>query len=72
MAYIRLIHDPLGQPLTVHRAKLRANQICEETGEGVVRIKDASSQKIIGFERLDYRPEPGAQENHFEVARAVA
>ena len=35
------------------------DQVCEETGEGVVLIKDRGSRKVIGFERLYYKAEAG-------------
>ena len=56
MAHIRVIHDPVGETLTVYWAEPRAEQVCEETGEGIVLIKDARTQEVIGFERLYYRP----------------
>ena len=61
MARIRVIHDSAGETLTVYWAEPRADQVCEETGEGVILIKDARTQEVIGFERLYYRPEPGVQ-----------
>jgi hypothetical protein len=61
MAHIRVIHDPIGETLTVYWAEPRPEQIREETGESVILIKDSRSQEVIGFERLYYRPEPGAQ-----------
>ena len=38
MAMIRVIHDPVGETLTVYWAEPRADQICEETGEGIILI----------------------------------
>lgn len=35
------------------------DQVREETGEGVVLIKDRGSRKVIGFERLYYKAEAG-------------
>ena len=61
MAHIRVIHDPKGETLTVYWAEAHAGQVCEETGEGVILIKDAKTQEVIGFERLYYRPEPGTK-----------
>ncbi len=52
MAHIRVIHDPVGETLTVYWAEPRTDQICEETGEGIVLIKDARTHEVIGFERL--------------------
>jgi hypothetical protein len=68
MAHIRVIHDPIGETLTVYWAEPRTEQVCEETGEGVILIKDASTGEIIGFERLYYRAEPGTQTITVETA----
>jgi hypothetical protein len=57
MAYIRVIHDPVGETLTVYWKGLSTDQVCEQTGEGVILIKDRQTQEVIGFERLYYRPE---------------
>ena len=61
MAHIRVIHDPVGETLTVYWAEPSADQVCEETGDGVVLIKNARTNEVIGFERLYYRPEPGVK-----------
>jgi hypothetical protein len=58
MARIRVIHDAAGQTLTVYWREPSRDQVCEETGEGVILIKDRQTQEVIGFERLYYRPEP--------------
>jgi hypothetical protein len=71
LAYLRVIHDPVGETLTVYWAEPWVNHVCEETGEGVILIKDARTQEVIGFERLYYRPESGRQEITFETS-AVA
>ena len=55
MAHIRVIHDPVGETLTVYWKEPSLDQICEETGEGVILIKDRQTQEVIGFERLYYR-----------------
>ena len=68
MAHIRVIHDAVGETLTVYWAEPRPDQICEETGEGVILIKDAQTQEVIGFERLYYHPEPGRQGIIFETS----
>jgi hypothetical protein len=61
MAHIRVIHDPVGETLTVYFAEPRVDQVCEETGEGIVLIKDRKNGEVIGFERLYYRADPGPQ-----------
>ena len=57
MAHIRVIHDPVGETLTIYWKEPSREQICEETGEGVILIKDRHSGDVIGFERLYYRPD---------------
>ena len=37
---VRVIHDPGGETLTVYFAEPRSDQVCEETGEGVILIND--------------------------------
>ena len=37
----------------------RPDQVCEETGEGVVLIKERQSGEVIGFERLYDKARPG-------------
>ena len=59
MPHIRVIHDPGGETLTVYFADPRPDQVCEETGEGVILIKDRQSGEVIGFERLYYKAMPG-------------
>ena len=66
------MHDPLGETLTVYWAEPRAAQVCEETGEGVILIKDAATGEVIGFERLYYRPEPGVQSITLETSLAAS
>jgi len=61
MAHIRVIHDPVGETLTVYWKEPSPDQICEETGEGVVLIKDHKTQEVIGFERLYYQQDATSQ-----------
>ena len=72
MAHIRVIHDPTGETLTVYWAEPRTDQVCEETGEGVILIKDARTHEVIGFERLYYRPGPGPQAVTVETSAVTA
>ena len=57
-----------GGALTVYWADPREDQVCEETGEGVILIKDAHTDEVVGFERLYYRPVPGRPAITFETA----
>jgi hypothetical protein len=51
---VRVIHDPTGETLTVYWADPKAEQVCEETGEGVALIKYALTHEGIGVERLSF------------------
>lgn len=70
MAHIRVIHDPLGETLTVYWKAPSQDQICEETGEGVILIKDRRTGEVIGFERLYYKPEAKVQAVTVETVEA--
>lgn len=72
MAHIRVIHDQVGETLTVYWDEPRADQLSEETGEGVILIKDAKTGDVIGFERLYYRPEPGISSLIVETTQVPA
>ena len=72
MARIQVIHDPAGETLTVYWEEPREDQVCEETGEGVILIKDAKTGEVIGFERLYYRPQPGGSSIVFDMVVSAA
>ena len=55
MAKLKIIHDKKGQTLTVYFEKPTKNQVCEETGDGVILIKNKKSKKVIGFEKLYFK-----------------
>ena len=61
MAHVRVIHDLVGETLTVYWKEPSREQVCEETGEGVILIKDRRTGEVIGFERLYYRPDEAGQ-----------
>lgn len=71
MAQIRVIHDTVGQTLTVYWAEPRDGQVCEEMGGGVVLIKDGRTHEVIGFERLYFQAEPGPQSVTVETSSAA-
>lgn len=71
MAHIRVIHDPVGETLTVYLEEPRTDQVCEELGEGVILIKDRSTQNVIGFEKLYYRPVEQARAITLETAEVA-
>ena len=57
MAKIKVIHDQVGETLTVYFDEPRRDQICEDTGEGVVLMKDPDTGSVIGFEKLYFKPQ---------------
>ena len=61
MAHIRVIHDPVGETLTVYWKEPSQDQVCEEAGDGVILIKNQKTGEVIGFERLYYRPDAQEQ-----------
>jgi hypothetical protein len=71
MAHIRVIHDPVGETLTVYWKEPSTEQVCEETGEGVILIKNRRTGEVIGFERLYYRPDMPGQTVTVEMIEAV-
>jgi hypothetical protein len=71
MAHIRVIHDPIGETLTVYWREPTADQICEETGEGVILIKNRVTQEVVGFERLHYREPSNGQAITVETVQAA-
>jgi hypothetical protein len=61
MAHIQVIHDPIGETLTVYWHDPDREEICEEVGRGIILIKDAQGE-VIGFERLHFKPDKTSQE----------
>jgi uncharacterized protein YuzE len=57
MATIKVIHDKKGETLTVYFEQPSSNQISEEAGDGLILIKNKSNGKIIGIEKLYFKPE---------------
>ena len=55
MDKIKVIHDSIGNTLTVWVGDPSREHICEETTEEVVLMKDIDG-KVIGFELLHYFP----------------
>ena len=55
MDKIKVIHDVVGHTLTVWFDDPAQEQVCEETSDEVILMKDATG-RVIGFELLHYRP----------------
>ena len=70
MAEVKVLYDREGKTLTVWFTDAREKSICEETGDEVVLIKDASG-RVIGFEKLNfYVDDPKSLRVVFETAPA--
>ena len=61
MAQIKVIHDPVGETLTVYWDDPEREEVCEEVGHGLILIKDAEGE-VIGFERLYFKSKTAPQE----------
>jgi Protein of unknown function (DUF2283) len=61
MAQIKVIHDPVGETLTVYWGDPEQEEVCEEVGQGIILIKDAQGE-VIGFERLYFKSTQTSQE----------
>ncbi len=55
MDKIKVIHDTVGQTLTVWLDDPSLEYVCEETNEEVILMKDKDGH-VIGFEKLHYTP----------------
>lgn len=53
MAEVKLFYDREGKTLTVWFTDPLREHVCEETGDEIVLMKDASGA-VIGFEKLNY------------------
>ena len=53
MAEVKVLYDREGKTLTVWFTDAREEYVCEETGDEVVLMKDASG-RVIGFEKLNF------------------
>ena len=53
MAEVTVFYDRECKTLTVWFTERSAEYVCEETGEEVVLMKDASG-RVIGFEKLNF------------------
>lgn len=53
MAEVKVLYDHKGKTLTVWFTDAREEYVCEETGDEVVLIKNASG-RVIGFEKLNF------------------
>lgn len=61
MAQIKVIHDSVGETLTVYWDDPEREEVCEEVGHRLILIKDTQGE-VIGFERLYFKPKTASQE----------
>jgi len=57
---IKVFHDDVGHTLTIWIDDPAKEEVCEETTDEVVIMKDKSN-RIIGFEVLNYTPPKSAR-----------
>lgn len=55
MAQIKVYYEPETELLTVFWQNSRKNQICTELDNGVILIKDSTTDEPIGVEILSYQ-----------------
>lgn len=56
MAEIKIYYEPEMELLTIFWQSPRINQIATELGDGIILIKDATTNEPIGMEILSYQP----------------
>ncbi|QHV01148.1 hypothetical protein [Synechocystis sp. CACIAM 05] len=56
MAEIKVYYEPEMELLTIFWQSPRINQIATELGDGIILIKDATTNEPIGMEILSYQP----------------
>lgn len=64
MAEIKVFFDREGNTLTVWFGEPQDEYVCEETGEGIVLMKNKAGE-VIGFEKLNFAT---SQEHQVKVA----
>lgn len=60
MAEVKVFFDREGNTLTVWFGEPRDEYVCEETGEGIVLMKNKAGE-VIGFEKLNFARVEGKQ-----------
>lgn len=66
MEQVKVYYDPAGNTLTVWFGNPADEDVCEETGEDVVLMKDKAG-RVIGFEKLNFAEQPGSLHVQFET-----
>ncbi|MBN1200256.1 MAG: DUF2283 domain-containing protein [Anaerolineae bacterium] len=66
MEKVKVYYDLVGNTLTVWFGDLSDEDVCEETGEDVILMKDKSG-RVIGFEKLNFAQQAGDVQVQFEA-----
>lgn len=66
MEQVKVLYDPIGNTLTVWFGNPADEDICEETGEEVILMKNKDGD-VIGFEKLNFARQPGQMNVRFET-----
>ncbi len=69
MARVKVYYDRQGNTLTVWFDDPQLEYVCEETGDEVVLMKDASG-RVIGFEKLNFTSADSPLDVGFEAVEA--
>ena len=67
MAHIKVIHDLIGETLTVYWDDPQREETYEEVGHGIILIQDIQGE-VIGFERLYFKSTQPSHLSHVRVA----
>ena len=68
MAQVKVLYDNIGGTLCVWWGNPQDEEVCEETGHGIILIKDKQG-KVIGLENLHYQ---GGDPKDFAVEAKTA
>ena len=68
MAQVKVFYDDIGSTLCVWWGNPKDEEVCEETGHGIILIKDKQG-KVIGLENLHYQ---GGDPKDFAVEAKTA
>jgi len=71
MEKIKVCYDPHGNTLNVWFDDPKNEQVCEETGDEVVLVKNRHG-KVIGFEKLNFLPGKHQAIKHLPVEVLVS
>lgn len=61
MAKIKILHDQIGETLTIYFHEPSEHQICELNDDEMILIKDEATKQLLGFELLHYKPEDSSE-----------